>query len=431
MTSNPAPRSRFLQGLQRYRAAKQRALAKSASFVRFRLTREGFHLLFVVLFIFIGAVLRDINLLILIAAAMIGLLLLQWRFNIGTVSGLTAQRKLPDRANQGSLIHCELSVMNPKRWLGAWLISAEDSVQQLAPVATPNLGRGSTLFDEILPGRTSVAGYELAFARRGRYRVGPSVLSTRFPLNLGKGWRTLENTQEIIIHPRLGELTAAAKNLFHSDREGQAKSSIHAGVHEAEFFGLRPWANGDSRRWIHWRTTAKLGELSVRQFERLQQHQLCLLLDLYVEKGKYSLEIENACEMAIAFVATLANRAVRMVGNKMNVAIAATKTVTLTNIQSAILVNNLMDELATVAPSSEPDRRAALGKMSTALLQNPNLLVVSTRPEAKEELQEEFCHSLGPKSSSRLSVHWFDVPRGDLEPYFQWKLEKSSDSAPS
>lgn len=406
--------------LRRYQKTKKISLAKSTSTVRFRLTREGTHLFFVVLFIFMGAVLRDINLLILIAAAMIGLLLLQWRFSIGTIDKLTASRKLPDRISQGNSVCCQLTVANPKRWLGAWLVLAEDSVYQVAPKVSTLPIKGSTLIDEIPPGVSSAASYEMIFHCRGKFRIGPCMLSTRFPLNLGKGWRMCENTQEIIVHPRLGELTPATRNLFFTDREGLAKSSVHAGVHETEFYGLRPWANGDSRRWIHWRTTARLGELSVRQFETLQQQQVCLLLDLYVEKGKQSANNEKACEQAISFVATLANRAVRVAGNKLNVAIAADRVVTLNNIQSPILVHNLLDELAVLAPSPAPDRRTALSKMTMALLQNPNLVVISTRAESNDELQNEFNRLLGPKSSSRLNIQWFNVTQGELEPYFLW-----------
>ena len=76
--------------------------------MRFRLTREGVHYVGVLLFIFIGAILRDINLLILLAGAMIGLLLLQWRFNTRTLLRLTADRQLArtttvGRANEISL----------------------------------------------------------------------------------------------------------------------------------------------------------------------------------------------------------------------------------------------------------------------------------------------------------------------------------------
>lgn len=424
----PASRSQFLRWWRSYRIARVKALARSASLVRFRLTREGLHLLMVVIFIFIGAVLRDINLLILIAAAMIGLLLLQWRFNVGTIRGLTATRKLPERIGAGAKIDCVVSLKNTKTWLGAWLILIEDSITQLAPITDKTAGRGAALIDEVPPQGIAHASYELKFLSRGRYRIGPCTISTRFPLSLGKGSKKQDLVQEIIVHPQLGELTGAGRGLVQSDREGQAKSTIHAGVHETEFFGLRPWATGDSRRWIHWRTSAKLGELAVRQFERLQYQQACVLLDLHAKKGDANPQTIKACECGISFVATLAMQTVRGAGNRVSVAIAANKTLALANIQSPTLVNNLLDELSLIAPSEVPDHAGALSKMSTTLLQNPNLLVVSTRDDARDDLRAVMSKILGGKAATRMSVLWFNIQRGDLEPYFTWTPVVSSDS---
>ncbi len=63
--------------------------------VRFRLSREGFHFLMILFFILIGAVLRDISLLVLLAGVMFALLLIQWRVGTRCVSGLEVQRAVP------------------------------------------------------------------------------------------------------------------------------------------------------------------------------------------------------------------------------------------------------------------------------------------------------------------------------------------------
>lgn len=427
-TTSQATRSTVVQWWRSYRIARRRALARSATTVRFRLTREGFHLLMVVVFIFVGAVLRDINLLILIAAAMIGLLLLQWRFNVGTIRGLSATRKMPERVTEGVVADCRVTVRNSKSWLGAWLVLIEDGIFKVAPGAHRTVGRGVTLVDEVPASGSARASYELLFRSRGRYRIGPCTLSTRFPLSLGRGWRKLDLQQEIIVHPRPGELTSAGRNLVQSDREGQAKSSTHAGVHETEFFGLRPWATGDSRRWIHWRTSARLGELSVRQFERLQHQQACILLDLYQAKGDQGPSWEQACERAISFVASLAIQTVRGAGNRIAVAVAADRVVTLTNIQSPTLVTNLLDELSVIAPTAQPDHGNALTKMSVTLLQNPNLLVISTRADCRADLRLVLSRILGGKAASRMNIRWINVQQGELEPYFTWTPAASNDS---
>ncbi len=407
--------------LKRWYAGRKRLRrARRKSTVRFRLTREGANLVFVVCFIFLGAVLRDISLLILIGAAMIGLILLQWRFNITTVSGLTASRRILHRAIQGTKIQCSLTIKNPKRWVGAWLVIAEDNIQQLAPGNSRTLMKGKAIIDEIQPESESSGTYNITFNERGLYRIGPCTLVTRFPLGLGRGWRVQDEVDEVIVHPKQGLIQPAFRSLLQNSRDGHQRSSSHVGVHEADFYGLRPWASGDSRRWIHWRTTARLGELSVRQFDRLEQQQSCLLLDLYRGAGDSGAAHKEACERAIAFVATIVHHAAMSHDTKLAVAIAADSEFSLSGIQSNVLGNAMLDKLAVISPSANPNLTAALQRITQDLLANPHLIVVSTRSQEIESLQKSFSSLLGPKASSRLHIHWLDVTQGDLDKYFSW-----------
>ena len=59
------------------------------------LTREGWYYLAVLTFIIGGAVLRSVNLLVILAGAMIGPLLFNWRLVIASLTGLVVRRKLP------------------------------------------------------------------------------------------------------------------------------------------------------------------------------------------------------------------------------------------------------------------------------------------------------------------------------------------------
>ncbi|QDV26174.1 DUF58 domain-containing protein [Aureliella helgolandensis] len=432
-SDSPDSSSHFLRLVwQRWKQRRQRNITRRLAQVHFRLTREGLHFVGVLLFIFFGAVIRDINLLILLAGAMLGLLLLQWRFNTRTLIGLRASRRLSQSIVVGRSTLVSIRVVNPKRWLGAWLVLVEDTLYREKPVAQRIAVKAATIVDEVRPQGSGGGNYELTFRQRGKYRVGPSTLSTRFPIGLGRGWRTLNNAAHIIVHPSLGQLTPRIERLFHRELHGHSKASSNAGANETEFYGLRPWATGDSRRWIHWRTTARLGELSVRQFERQQHRQLNILLDLHgVPEDD---EIEQSCEMAIAFVATLASSNVKRGGDRMAVAIAADQTFASVSVQSAVLVDNLLGELSVIAPCPQPELTKALKGIHLPLLKNPNLLVVSTRsnqlgpvaalretdsvPDVPREVH------LDEKVLERLKVRWLNVSAGDLEPYFAWTSQK-------
>lgn len=419
-TSKPVGDSSLFSAIWRYWVNRRRkARVRALSMVRFRLTREGVHYIGILLFIFIGAMLRDINLLILLAGAMIGLLLLQWRFNVRTLVGLTAKRLLPRSTRVGTATEVAIQVRNPKRWLGSWLVLVQDPLQSLEPIPQRLTEKGETVVDEVRPASTSASQYVLTFHRRGRYAVGPTTISTRFPLGLGLGWRTLDNAGQIVVHPRQGQLSPRVQQLFQQEMHGNAQISRKVGMHEADFYGLRPWATGDSKRWIHWRTTARLGELSVRQFERQQRRQLCLLLDLFIPEPRQP-DSEAQVEKAVSFVASLANSTARWGNDRLAVAVAGQIAFAMPSVQSSILVEELLDRLAVIAPASRPPLAEAVQSLSLPLLNNPQLVVISTRASQYQGLLQAVQKFPVAKTFSRVQVKWLDVARGDLEPYFSW-----------
>ncbi len=414
-----APTSFTASLWRRWLARRQRNQVRYLSQVKFRLTREGVHFVAVLLFIFIGAVIREINLLILLAGSMIGLLVLQWRFNTRTLLKLTARRRLPQYAVAGKLTSISLTLSNPKRWLGSWLVVVEDRLQKQNPNSRKLVERGMAAIEEIRPRGSAECRYELEFHERGKYQIGPTTISTRFPIGLGRGWRTLDNARTLIVRPRLGELTPNIRSLHQQLRIGHAAASPQAGTHEAEFYGLRPWQSGDSRRWIHWRTTARLGEVSVRQFERQQQRQITILLDLHSPKLKPG-ESCSLCELAISFVATIATQSAKVGSDSLSAAVAGDTVVTVTNVQSPVLVDNLLDSLATIAPAENPDLLKAIRSLTLSLVANPSLLIISTRASQLDSLRNSLNDPVGSKLLSRVKLKWLNVSAGQLEPYFSW-----------
>lgn len=409
--------TRLWNAFQRHR---RRGRKRSLSTVRFRLTREGIHFIGILTFIFIGAVIRDINLLILLAGAMIGLLLLQWRFNKSTLVGLNFSRRIPRNTTVGAETEIETTVTNPKSWLGAWLVLLEDRIIRTTPSPVRIRAQGTVLLDSVKPQGRTKGRYRLVFHDRGKYEVGPTTMTTRFPMGLGRGWRILENTSSIVVHPRVGTLLPSIRMLFDQDQHGSASSKASSGTQEGDFFGIRPWATGDSRRWIHWRTTARLGELSVRQFEQQMQPNTCIVLDLCD-----ATEDKAACEQAISFVATLARYSVNQSRVRLAVGMAGETISVCSAVQSRVLVENLLDQLAVVEPTPEPDLVGVLRELMPVLIANPNVVVISTRPDASAELLAgEDAHLERLLHTVRL--RWLDVSNGDLESYF--RLEHSIES---
>ena len=415
--------------LSRYRQRTERLNQQ----VRFRLSREGLHFLMILLFILVGAVLRDISLLVVLAGLMFSLLLIQWRVGIRSITALSLRREVPFTTVCGSLIDVRITVANRRRWLGSWLLTVEDHIEQITPNKRTNSQRALTVIDDVAPGQQQTGVYQLQFHQRGHYDIGPTTLSTRYPLNLGRSMCLFINRNRIVVHPRLGALTNRCHELFRVERQGLSRAIARAGVNEGEFFGLRQWHNGDSQRWIHWRTTARLGELSVRQFEQQQRMQAVVVLDLNAKPDElWSIEESPAVEKAISFMATLAAELVGRGRHKLSVAIAGREIVALPNVQSRILVNDLLDHLASAASTAQKDALPqALESLQASLVRNPLLIVVSTRSNLLPQLIKNMPDGLGRRVLERVSLRWLNVTADDLEPYFRWSEMKSSESADS
>jgi uncharacterized protein (DUF58 family) len=123
--------------------------------------------------------------------------------------------------------------------------------------------------------------------------------------------------------------------------------SARRGRMEAEFHGLRDWRSGDSQRWIHWRATARHGDLIVREFEHQEHHDLVVVLDLSREAGDGRSSVELV-ERAVSLAATLVAEACAQVGSGVSLVVVANHLVQISGMASAALREEMLDALAEV-----------------------------------------------------------------------------------
>ena len=116
---------------------------------------------------------------------------------------------------------------------------------------------------------------------------------------------------DLFVHPKTVRLVPSAAGLVR-DLEGQVSKKITN--NDIAFHALRPYVPGDDRRYVHWRTSARIGQLMVRQFEETRRSQLTMILasrsDLYASDDEF--------ELAISVTASIAAQVIRD-GTQMNV----------------------------------------------------------------------------------------------------------------
>jgi uncharacterized protein (DUF58 family) len=88
-------------------------------------------------------------------------------------------------------------------------------------------------------------------------------------------------SSDVLVYPRIGRLTPQWKRRSQGATELVARPQARAGVFHDEFHRLREFRTGDNPRDIHWRTSARRGELILREYQQNRDFNLAVVLDLW------------------------------------------------------------------------------------------------------------------------------------------------------
>jgi uncharacterized protein (DUF58 family) len=148
------------------------------------------------------------------------------------------------------------------------------------PVAVPGQ-QNPMVFVAHLPGRSARAlTFRMECYKRGAYRLGPLTLRSGYPLGLAYRQQTLPDTvSELLVYPRVFPIAHLPLPGSGGTPLRGAEAASLGGGHE-EFFGTREYRPGDSPRYVHWPSTARHGELIVKEFEMRSATELTIVLDL-------------------------------------------------------------------------------------------------------------------------------------------------------
>jgi len=128
------------------------------------------------------------------------------------------------------------------------------------------------------PGERRRFSYRLRSHARGRYPVGPLVLSVTDPLGCARLERRVGAEASLLVVPRTVELPAVAPRGGGTGAGGQRRGPRPADT--AEDAVPRPYRPGDDVRRVHWRSTARRGRLMVRGEEQRRLDHGAVLVDL-------------------------------------------------------------------------------------------------------------------------------------------------------
>ena len=321
------------------------------------------------------------NMLLLIFGMMAGPFVLNGWVVVAMLARVTVERSVPAAASAGSFFSVEISLRNDKPFLSSRLVEVRDQIHghtgtQEAIVTFVRVGAKDA--------RTSE--YQVRMTRRGRYTFGPIRISSQFPLGIGERGHTLPVENEIIIHPAIGRLLPGWSRRERELAEAVQETNARLGIFDDEFHGIREYRSGDNPRAIHWRSSARHGQLMVKEHQQHRQSDLTVLLDLF----KTAEFTEALQETAISLAATLCVQQTRHTASGMyRLGIAGRKMECLEVSGSTRFREEALKALAVC----EAAPRAELSSLLLTICQGPiaanqRFVLITPRPEAARLLSE-------------------------------------------
>lgn len=244
----------------------------------------------------------DANLLIILFGLCAGAFAVSLVAGWASLRNLEISRAVPDGVMAGQPFEVRYQLTNRQRRVGIYSLHVADRA------VTAQRPWTCEFFVPMLPaGRTIQITLDRFCPHRGRIDFDEIVLATRFPFGLITKLARVAVPQQTLVYPALGAVR---------ERRWQIRRWTEASLDgrplpqrgDDEFYGLREYRAGDNPRRIHWRRSARAGQLVVREMARLGAAQIWCILDTRIPAGDP--DLAERLEEAINCTATVACDAV-------------------------------------------------------------------------------------------------------------------------
>lgn len=406
---------RNLQGLAR------RVLLGIKPNQRLRVTREGWRYMLIWIGLLLIGLYQQSNLILLIAAMAAGPLVASALVSTSMLRRLRTTRRAPAYAFSGEPLLIDYTLVNLRRRAAALALTVDDDITPVdRSIAGSHRVTPSVFFPRV-PGRdTGRLRWQGTAPERGRYRFSTLEVGTGSPFGLLERRVTLSAPGEIVIYPRVGQLSRRWHQLQRESTETKRGNRHDRTAQQQDYHGLRDYRPGDSPRWIHWRTTARLGQPMVKEFEQQNDQDLALLLDPWLPRSKVAPEQRESLEELIRFAATVCLETCRRQDRRLILGWTGASAGLVIGPASIKLLHEILGQLAVLRPALEGRMSGLFDALPPAVLRDAAIVIVSTRTIHLNEEAEQSARLSGAAGRGLASrALLLNVARGDLAEYWQ------------
>jgi uncharacterized protein (DUF58 family) len=253
--------------------ARRTALRWISYKVEYNITREGWTYIAGIILVALAALNTGNNLLFLILSCLIAVILISGILSSITLSGVKMRLDLPEHIFAGQPVRANLELENEKLTLPSFSLRVEGIEQKITP-ATAIL-QTPLYFPYLAKKDRAQQSVPITFARRGTYRQDAFKIVTRFPFGFLQKARRIELPTEVLVYPSVQatqdflEILPGLQGAIDSLNKGRSH----------DLYSLRDYLPMDSARHVHWKASARLGSLMVREFTREEDCRVLLVLD--------------------------------------------------------------------------------------------------------------------------------------------------------
>jgi uncharacterized protein (DUF58 family) len=165
-------------------------------------------------------------------------------------------------------------------------------------------GRGEFAVRRLAPGDEAEELFAIPTQRRAVLKVGPVSVVRGDPLGLFERVQRRDDPVDLYVHPKTVLFDGQSLGYLR-DLEGLPAADLSRD--DISFHALRQYEPGDDRRHVHWKSTARTGQLMVRQFEETRRSHFVIGLSRHPSDYRDPEDFE----LAVSAAGSLGLRALR------------------------------------------------------------------------------------------------------------------------
>jgi uncharacterized protein (DUF58 family) len=269
---------------------------------------------FAALMVILGALVRSDSLIIL-ATMLLVIIPVAWAWNRVSLWRVNYERNLSEhRVFVGETIDLDIRLNNRKLLPLSWIKIDDRFPLALAP-ENKTLAPSHIPMTAYLSNRAALGAFERAHwnfrlpcKHRGYYTLGPARIRSGDLFGLFERERESGRTDRLIVYPRIASMEDWG--LPPKDPIGEVKARVPLFDDATRPRGTRDYRPDDAPKHIHWRATARLGELQVKVYDPTISFQWVLFVNIASYEISWQGVDVELLERVISFAASLANFAV-------------------------------------------------------------------------------------------------------------------------